>query len=48
MTPRWWTRPLVDGETGRDVEVVQRKLCTVSGVYDDATRALVRGFQSRM
>ena len=46
VTPRWWTRPLVDGEHGRDVEVVQRKLCTVSGVYDDRTRALVRGFQS--
>ena len=48
MTPKWWTRPLVDGEVGRDVSVVQRKLGCVSGIYDEATRALVRGYQQRL
>lgn len=48
MTPKWWTRSLVEGESGRDVQVVQRKLGAVSGVYDDATRALVRGYQQRL
>jgi peptidoglycan hydrolase-like protein with peptidoglycan-binding domain len=43
--PKWWTRPLVSGERGRDVDVVQRKLGTSGGVYDDATQAHVRGFQ---
>lgn len=47
-TPKWYTRPLVAGESGRDVDVVQRKLGTLSGVYDDATRALVRGYQRRL
>lgn len=47
MTPRWYTRPLVDGESGRDVQIVQRKLGVLTGVYDDATRALVRGYQKR-
>lgn len=46
--PKWYTRPLVDGEVGRDVQVVQRKLGTISGVYDEATRALVRGYQQRL
>lgn len=43
--PRWWTRYLTDGEVGRDVNVVQRKLGVASGVYDDATKAHVRGYQ---
>lgn len=46
--PKWYTRPLVAGESGRDVDVVQRKLGILSGVYDDATRALVRGYQRRL
>lgn len=48
MTPKWWTRPLVDGERGKDVEVVQRKLAVISGSYDDITRAHVRGFQRQV
>lgn len=47
-TPKWWTRPLCDGEQGRDVEVVQRKLAVCSGIYDDITRAHVRGFQQKV
>ena len=43
--PKWFTRSLVDGERGRDVDVVQRKLAVFTGTYDDATRAHVRGFQ---
>lgn len=45
--PKWWTRPLIEGEVGRDVEVVQRKLGILSGVYDDITQAHVRGFQQQ-
>ena len=45
MTPRWFTRVLAGGETGRDVTVIQRKLGLSSGVYDDSTMAHVRGFQ---
>lgn len=47
MIPKWWTRSLVDGERGRDVDVVQRKLGCMSGVYDDATKAFVRGLQQK-
>ena len=47
MTPRWFTRVLVGGETGRDVTVIQRKLGLSSGVYDDSTMAHVRGFQQQ-
>lgn len=46
--PKWYTRPLAGGETGRDVDVVQRKLAVFSGVYDDATMAHVRGFQTHL
>ena len=45
MTPQWYTRPLHGGESGRDVEVVQSKLGILTGVYDDGTRALIRGLQ---
>lgn len=48
MIPKWWTRSLVDGERGRDVDVVQRKLGCLSGVYDDSTRAHVRGYQRKV
>ena len=46
--PKWWTRSLCDGERGRDVDVVQRKLGCMSGVYDDNTKAFVRGFQQKV
>ena len=48
MLPKWYTRPLVDGEMGRDVDVVQRKLGCIEGSYSDSTRAHVRGFQRKV
>jgi peptidoglycan hydrolase-like protein with peptidoglycan-binding domain len=48
VVPKWWTRPLVHGEQGRDVQVVQRKLGVLEPTYDDITRAHVRGFQQKM
>ena len=48
MIPRWFTRPLAEGDTGDDVRIVQRKLdATVTGVFDDETAARVRGVQRR-
>lgn len=45
-TPLWYHRPLMGGERGRDVDIVQRKLgAPATGVYDDETRQLVRGLQ---
>ena len=46
-TPKWYTRVLRDGEMGRDVDVVQRKLGVFSGSYDEATQAHVRGLQRK-
>ena len=48
MIPQWYTRPLHGGESGRDVEVVQSKLGILTGVYDDDTKTLVRGYQRRL
>ena len=46
MTPSWFTRVLALGDSGGDVELVQRKLhASTSGTYDTATEARVRGFQ---
>ena len=47
--PSWWRRELQYGDTGPDVEVVQRKLrCWTSGVYDVETQARVRAVQKRV
>lgn len=44
--PLWYHRPLMGGERGRDVTIVQRKLgAPASGVFDDETRQRVRGLQ---
>lgn len=44
--PLWWSRPLAPGDTGRDVEVVQRKLALrVTGVFDESTAIALRGAQ---
>lgn len=47
--PLWWSRPLKAGDSGPDVEVVQRKLgMVVTGVYDDTTASAVRGAQRQV
>ena len=44
--PSWFTRVLALGDSGGDVELVQRKLhASTSGTYDIATEARVRGLQ---
>lgn len=47
MAPKWFWRDLAGGETGRDVDVVKRKLLVPSTgpVFDEATMAVVRGVQ---
>lgn len=45
MTPRWYHRLLIGGETGPDVDVVHRKLALNGSVYDEAARQYVRGIQ---
>ena len=46
MPPLWWSRPLVCGDSGPDVEAVQRKLgLPVTGEFDLSTVFAVRGFQ---
>ena len=46
MKPIWYRRPLLGGETGHDVTVVQRKLqALATGVYDEETKQRVRGLQ---
>lgn len=46
MPPLWWSRVLVCGDRGPDVEAVQRKLgLPVTGEFDLSTTFAVRGFQ---
>lgn len=46
MKPLWYRRPLLGGEQGHDVDVVQRKLgVSATGVYDEETKQRVRGVQ---
>lgn len=46
MRPIWYRRPLLGGEQGYDVTVVQRKLqAPATGVFDDDTKQRVRGLQ---
>lgn len=47
MSPSWYTRPLALGDQGEDVRTVQMLLrVEPTGVFDDATRAKVRGYQT--
>jgi peptidoglycan hydrolase-like protein with peptidoglycan-binding domain len=47
MTPSWYARDLTLGDQGEDVRTVQLLLrCEPTGVFDDATRAKVRGYQT--
>jgi peptidoglycan hydrolase-like protein with peptidoglycan-binding domain len=48
MTPQWFWRELYGGETGRDVRIIQRLLLVpaASGMYDEDTKAYVRGVQA--
>lgn len=47
MTPSWFTRELAEGDTGRDVGVVQRLLgLRISGEWGDHTTVAVRGAQA--
>lgn len=44
--PVWFTRPLVEGDWGRDVQIAQRKLGLVpTGLFDTAMTLTVRGYQ---
>ena len=46
MAPLWFTRPLMEGDEGRDVLIVQRLLGLLpTGRFDAATVLTVRGFQ---
>lgn len=46
MAPTWFRRPLVAGDRGDDVLVVQRLLgLPLTGELDEPTRVAVRGFQ---
>jgi peptidoglycan hydrolase-like protein with peptidoglycan-binding domain len=46
--PKWFQRILTVGNSGPDVEIVQRKLHSrVTGIYDRHTAALVRDVQHR-
>lgn len=44
-TPLWFVRPLLGGEVGPDVNVVNRKLGVVAFDYGEDSQAHVRGFQ---
>jgi peptidoglycan hydrolase-like protein with peptidoglycan-binding domain len=47
VSPSWWTRPLTLGDQGEDVRAVQLLLrVEPTGVFDEATRAKVRGYQT--
>lgn len=49
MLPVWYVRPLVVGDRGADVVVVQRKLCIrPDGEYSLGTAEVVRGYQRAM
>ena len=46
MTPSWFVREILEGDTGDDVLIVQRKLgVPMTGVMDTTTTTRVRGFQ---
>jgi murein L,D-transpeptidase YcbB/YkuD len=48
VTPAWFRRELVEGDTGDDVLIVQRKLCVpMTGVMDQTTMSRIRGFQKK-
>lgn len=48
MIPSWFTRDIIAGDAGRDVDLVQRKLgATATGVLDEPTQARVRGLQRK-
>lgn len=45
-TPVWWSRPIVEGDQGRDVAIVQRKLgLLATGHATPDLPLVVRGFQ---
>jgi peptidoglycan hydrolase-like protein with peptidoglycan-binding domain len=47
VSPSWYTRDLALGDQGEDVRTVQLLLrAEPTGVYDDQTRAKVRGYQT--
>lgn len=47
MSPSWFVRPLGLGDQGEDVRTVQLLLkAEPTGVFDDQTRAKVRGYQT--
>lgn len=44
--PTWWHRPIADGDKGRDVAIVQRKLGLLpTGDADPVLAITLRGFQ---
>lgn len=43
--PIWYTRRLIGGETGTDVNVVNRKLGVADWAYSEASQQYVRGLQ---
>lgn len=46
--PAWYHREIVEGDTGDDVLIVQRKLgAPMTGVWDQPTMTRVRGFQKK-
>ena len=48
MIPAWFVRELVEGDTGDDVLIVQRKLgVPMTGVMDLTTQSRIRGFQKQ-
>lgn len=47
--PLWWSRPIVEGDTGRDVAIVQRKLGLLpTGTADASLPLVIRGFQKAL
>jgi peptidoglycan hydrolase-like protein with peptidoglycan-binding domain len=49
MIPAWFVRPIVVGDCGADVVIVQRKLCILpDGEYSLGTAEVVRGYQRVM
>lgn len=46
MTPAWFSYPLIEGDTGEAVLIIQRKLkVPMTGLMDLTTCARLRGFQ---
>lgn len=47
MTPIWYHRILFGGESGRDVDIIQRKVgASPTGVFDEQTQQFIRGIQA--